>query len=123
MLKKKLGLRYRMNPCLWIPSLVKGSHGRIAAKPEEGAVIGPLTLPKTPGPRQTWPPSFVIISNRHSATIHVVLDLAPTPNNRKHPMITIIRFALVLMTLVVVSSCTTDEAESPDASDRHNRHP
>ena len=39
LLKKKLGMRYRMNPVGLDPSVVKGSHGRPAATAEQGAVI------------------------------------------------------------------------------------
>lgn len=39
LLKKKLGLRYRMNAVGTDPSVVKGSHGRLAARPEDGPVL------------------------------------------------------------------------------------
>jgi predicted AlkP superfamily pyrophosphatase or phosphodiesterase len=39
LLKKKLGLRYLMDPVPLDTSLVKGSHGRPAARPEDGPVL------------------------------------------------------------------------------------
>ena len=39
LLRKKLGLRYVMNPVPLDPSLVKGSHGRAPNKPEDGPLV------------------------------------------------------------------------------------
>lgn len=39
LLRKKLGLRYVMNPVSLDPTLVKGSHGRAPSKPEAGPVL------------------------------------------------------------------------------------
>lgn len=39
LLRKKLGLRYNLNPCPLDTALVKGSHGRPAAEPLDGPVL------------------------------------------------------------------------------------
>ncbi len=39
LLRKKLGLRYRMNPVSLDPALVRGTHGRSPAAPEHGPVV------------------------------------------------------------------------------------
>ncbi len=39
LLRKKLGLRYTMNPVPLDPSLVKGSHGRLPSAPERGPLL------------------------------------------------------------------------------------
>jgi predicted AlkP superfamily pyrophosphatase or phosphodiesterase len=39
LLRKKLGLRYVLNPCSLDPKLVKGSHGLAPLRPEDGAVL------------------------------------------------------------------------------------
>ena len=50
LLRKKLGLRYVLNPCSLDDSLVKGSHGRVPADPLDGPiVIGPREFQK-----DTW---------------------------------------------------------------------
>ncbi len=50
LLKKKLGLRYVMDPVPLDTSLVKGSHGRPAARPEDG----PLIIADQSWARQSW---------------------------------------------------------------------
>ncbi|MEI6870881.1 MAG: nucleotide pyrophosphatase/phosphodiesterase family protein [Verrucomicrobiota bacterium] len=39
LLKKKLGLRYILDPCSLDPTLVKGSHGLAPLRPEDGALL------------------------------------------------------------------------------------
>jgi hypothetical protein len=39
LLRKKLGLRYLLNPCPLDDTLVRGSHGRPPADPADGAII------------------------------------------------------------------------------------
>ena len=39
LLKKKLGLRYVLDPCSLDPTLVKGSHGLAPLRPEDGALL------------------------------------------------------------------------------------
>ncbi|MDA3963831.1 MAG: alkaline phosphatase family protein [Planctomycetota bacterium] len=39
LLRKKLGLRYTMNPISLDPSLVRGSHGRAPSSPEQGPIL------------------------------------------------------------------------------------
>lgn len=39
LLRKKLGLRYVLDPCSLDPKLVRGSHGLAATRPEDGAVL------------------------------------------------------------------------------------
>lgn len=50
LLRKKLGLRYLLNPCTLDDTLVRGSHGRLPADPLDGPlVIGPRAWQ-----RDTW---------------------------------------------------------------------
>jgi predicted AlkP superfamily pyrophosphatase or phosphodiesterase len=51
LLRKKLGLRYVLDPCSLDPTLVKGSHGLAPVRPEDGAILigcDPALAPVSP---------------------------------------------------------------------------
>jgi hypothetical protein len=51
LLRKKLGLRYVLDPCSLDPKLVRGSHGLEPLCPEDGAILigcDSTLAPKTP---------------------------------------------------------------------------